>query len=119
MHPDRGSGCVTAVRLRRYGATGGRASRFTLPVVACGVSYASLVLTHYEIGAGAREKLSDGAAQYLSPALADKVDELLDCAFCVSFWLSLAAARGNPVKATVIAGIAQIPTSLVLIATTD
>ena len=84
---------------------------------ACGVSYAALVVTHFGIGAEAREALQDGAADLLPEPWASKAQELLECPYCMSFWLALAVARGNVVKAIQLAGLASVPTSLVLIAT--
>lgn len=84
---------------------------------ACGVSYASLVLTHFTIGEEAREALQRAADEKLPVYLAEKVEELLGCAYCASFWLALIVAKGRPIRALQIAGLASIPSSLVLIAT--
>lgn len=86
---------------------------------ACGVSYASLVVTYFGIGAPLRDALSDLAADHLPPALGAKAQELLECSFCVSFWAALVAAKGRPVKAAQLAGMASVVTSAVLIATKD
>lgn len=82
--------------------------------VAAGVSYASLVLTHLRAGEGLRRALSGSAAKHLPMAQADLVDELLECPYCVSFWLALVVARGNVARAVRLAGLASIPTSLAL-----
>jgi hypothetical protein len=84
---------------------------------ACGVSYASLVVTHFGIAAEAREALQDAAADKLPEPFASKAQELLECPYCMSAWLALVVARGRPIKALQLAGLASIPTSLVLIAT--
>jgi hypothetical protein len=84
---------------------------------ACGVSYASLVVTHFGVAAEAREALQDAAADKLPEPFATKAQELLECPYCMSFWLALIVARGRPIKALQLAGLASIPTSLVLIAT--
>lgn len=81
---------------------------------AAGVSYASLVLTHLGAGEGLRRALRGSASKHLPMAAADKVDELLECPYCVSFWLALVAARGNVARAVRLAGLASIPTSLAL-----
>jgi hypothetical protein len=84
---------------------------------ACGVSYLALVLTHFNVLLEAREALQDGAADVLPPFWAGKAQELLDCPYCVSWYLALIVAKGRPIKALQIAGLASIPTSLALIAT--
>ena len=84
---------------------------------ACGVSYASLVVTHFGIAAEAREALQDAAADKLPEPWATKAQELLECPYCLSWHLAMLAEKGNPIRATQLAGLASIPTSLVLLAT--
>lgn len=86
-------------------------------LAACGVSYVSLVLTHFDLLIEAREALQDGAADKLPKFWAEKAQDLLECPYCVSFWLALVVAKGRPIRALQLAGLASIPTSLVLIAT--
>lgn len=84
---------------------------------ACGLSYLALVLTHFDLLAEAREALQDGAADKLPKFWATKAQDLLECPYCVSFWGALIVAKGRPIRALRLAGLASIPTSLVLIAT--
>lgn len=86
-------------------------------LAACGVSYASLVLTRFGIGEPLRERLSDLAAEHLPPTASEKAQELIECPYCVSWWVSLVASKGNPLRATQVAGMASVPISWVLIAT--
>lgn len=84
---------------------------------ACGVSYVSLALTTFGIGEPLRAALSDLAADRLPPAVGAKVQELLECPYCVAAYVALVACRGRPLKAIQLAGMAAVPTSLVLLAT--
>ena len=84
---------------------------------ACGVSYLALVLTHFDLLVEVREALQDGAADKLPKFWATKAQDLLECPYCVSFHLALIVAKGRPIRALQLAGLASIPTSLVLIAT--
>ena len=86
-------------------------------MAACGVSYLSLVLTHFSLLEEASDAFLDLSADILPKGWADKVEELATCRFCASFWLALIVTRGRPIRALQIAGMASIPTSAVLIAT--
>jgi len=84
---------------------------------AAGLSYLSLVLTHFGVLEEPREALCDWAAANLPELPAKKLQELAECPYCLSWWIALVASRGNPIKATKLAGMASIPTSIVLMAT--
>lgn len=87
------------------------------PVVACGVSYLSLVLGSFGLLEDAREAVCDIASRNLDVAGADRVREFVECPFCISWYLALIVTRGRPLKALQLAGLASIPTSIVLAAT--
>lgn len=86
-------------------------------LTACAVSYASLVLTHFKLLDGPRGALCDAASEHLPVAVADKVNDLAHCPYCVSFWIALVVHRGGAVRAAETAGLASLPTSAVLVAT--
>lgn len=84
---------------------------------ACGVSYASLVLTTFGLLKEPREALQDAlAGSDLPPLVSEKLIELTECVYCCSFWTALVATKGRPIKALHLAGASSIITSLVLIA---
>ena len=85
--------------------------------LAGGVSYVSLVLTYFGIAKAPREAFLDLCSDKLPAGLAEKIEELLDCPYCVSFWVALTATKGDPLAALQVAGLASVPTSLVLLAT--
>lgn len=89
------------------------------PVAGLGVGYAALTLTTFNILEGPRGKLVDFAYRNLRPRTAEKVDDLANCPYCASFWVSLVAAKGRPLKALRLSGIASVLVALVLISFSD
>ena len=85
--------------------------------LAAGVSYASLVLTHFKLLEEPREALCDLASEHLPELVADKIRDLSGCAYCCSYWIALVVTRGRPLRAAQLAGLASLPTSAVLVAT--
>lgn len=82
---------------------------------AAGVSYLSLVLTHFHLLDEVRDAVADQASLRLNLAWAKKAHQLIGCPYCVSFWIALAVCKGRPVKAFQLAGAASVFTALVLV----